>query len=404
MVVPYRHEKPLFTIACIVASLLWLLLLAGTFGLILIYLLLGLIVYLFIQSGFIAYLKGTGVKVTAEQYPDLHQRLVACCQRVGVDPMPDTYLLRTDFFNALATRFLGRNFIVLFTDVLDALEDSPGAVNFYIGHELGHIHRKHLQWSWFLMPAMFLPLLGTALRRAQEYTCDRYGTACCDSDADVRSALAAIAAGNSRWKTINADAYVAQVGVTGGFWMSLNELTGDYPWLTKRMATALALRSGQQVEFPSRHWLAKLLAVFIPRFGAGGGAAGLLLMIALVGILAAVALPAYQEYTLRAQMAGALVEAQELQAQMASYRLQQGAWPAPNLSALGYPDDQPLAGTGGAYVLDIYEDGVIGIDVSALLGGSEQYIVLEPQQEGDAVDWICYGQNVATQYLPTSCQ
>lgn len=33
-------------------------------------------------------------------------------------------------FNAFATRFFGRDFLVLYSDVVDALEDNPDALNF----------------------------------------------------------------------------------------------------------------------------------------------------------------------------------------------------------------------------------------------------------------------------------
>jgi hypothetical protein len=44
------------------------------------------------------------------------------------------FLLNGDgIFNAFATRFLGRNLMVLFSDIVDAMEAQPEALNFYIG-------------------------------------------------------------------------------------------------------------------------------------------------------------------------------------------------------------------------------------------------------------------------------
>ena len=169
----------------------------------------------------------------------MYEKLVRGCEKVGLNEIPEAYLLRTDFFNALATRSLGGYFVVLFTDVVDALESQPGAIDFYIGHELGHIHRKHLTRRTFIMPASVLSVIGTALRRAEEYTCDRYGVACCQSEDDITAAMAAIGAGDSRWKSINIDSYLKQIAYTNGFWMSFNELISDYPWLTKRMSARL---------------------------------------------------------------------------------------------------------------------------------------------------------------------
>ena len=191
----YKNEKKLFAIAATISVILWILLVGVTFGVALIYGLLGFVMYLFAQSGFISYIKGNGVKVTAAQFPDLQDSLNKCCDKIGMDTPPEMYLLRADFFNALATKFLGRNFVVLFTDVVDALADEPAAIDFYIGHELGHIHRGHLKWGVFLFPALLLPVLGAGYRRAQEYTCDRYGAHCCDTNGNVRSAIAAMSAG-----------------------------------------------------------------------------------------------------------------------------------------------------------------------------------------------------------------
>lgn len=397
----YKNEKKLFTIAAVISMLMWLALVAVTFGTVLLYLLFGYIFFLFAHSVFISYLKGTGVKITAEQYPDLHNALVESCEKVGVKEVPEAYLLRTDFFNALATRFLGRHFIVLFTDVVDALADRPQAVNFYIGHELGHIHRKHLAFSTFLFPASILPLLGPALRRAEEYTCDRYGVACCDSADDVKAALAAIAAGDSRWQTINIDAYVGQVADTNGFWMSFNELTGDYPWLTKRMATSLAMAEGKDVKFPRRHLLAWIMATFTPRFGAGGAASLFIMMIMMVGILAAVAVPAYKDYLEKSRYAQAYSLTQPLTHAVDSYVEENESWPS-SLDELGYEDG--ISNDALKYSVDIYDDGIIGVKMDEDSDGEARYIVMEPSYSDGEVSWTCYGQNAIEKYLPADCR
>ncbi len=397
----YKHEKPLFVITMVVSILFWLVLFVGTFGLLLVYILMGYIFFLFAHSAFISYLKGTGVKITKEQYPDLHAALVESCKKVGVYMVPEAYLLRTDFFNALATRFLGRNFIVLFTDVVDALADRPEAINYYIGHELGHIHRKHLLWAPVLLPGSVFPLLGTALRRAEEYTCDRYGVACCNAKEDVQAALAAIAAGDTRWKSLNADAYLSQVEETKGFWMSFNELTGDYPWLTKRMATALELMEGRDAVFPRRSIFAWILAVFVPRFGTGG-AASLMLTIVLVGVLGVAAVPYYKEYKEKTRYAQAYITASPLTAEVESYVIKNNAWPG-SLRDLGY-EGPNLVDETLACSTAMYDDGVIGVEMGQDESGEGRYIALKPTVSGNHLEWSCFGQNVEEKYLPEACR
>jgi hypothetical protein len=194
--------------------------------------------------------------------------------------------------------------VVLYSDVVDALEQRPDAINFYIGHELGHIARSHLVWAPLLWPAGLLPLLGAAYSRAREYTCDRHGLRCTKSWGDAVLGMAALAAGEKRWKTINLKQYLEQAKATSGFWMSFHELTGDYPWLVKRIAAVKSLAQGEKVSHPGRNPLAWLLALFVPRIGIAGGAGSILIVVAIVGILAAIAIPAYQEYMARAQMSG----------------------------------------------------------------------------------------------------
>jgi Zn-dependent protease with chaperone function/type II secretory pathway pseudopilin PulG len=296
----YPRERKLGTITLVIGLLFWALMVLGTLGLGLIYLLFFFVIYLFAQSALISYVKGNGVALSAAQFPDLHQRFEACCDKLGLVETPEAYVLMGDgMFNAFATRFLGRHYVLLLSNVVDALEDHPDGVNFYIGHELGHIRMKHFTGHFWRWPALWIPLLGAAYARAQESTCDRHGAACSTSPQHAAHALAAIAAGERRWRTINLAAFGEQVQSSSGFWMSYHELTSGYPWTTKRVLRVLS----PDASMPSRHKLAYLLAAFVPYAGRLGGAAGPLILVAIIGILAAVGLPAYQDYTQRARAA-----------------------------------------------------------------------------------------------------
>ncbi|HFC4837688.1 TPA: pilin, partial [Neisseria gonorrhoeae] len=59
----------------------------------------------------------------------------------------------------------------------------------------------------------------------------------------------------------------------------------------------------------------------------------LMIVIAIVGILAAVALPAYQDYTARAQVSEAILLAEGQKSAVTEYYLNHGIWPENNGSA-----------------------------------------------------------------------
>jgi Zn-dependent protease with chaperone function len=299
----YKNERPLFIINLVLSVLFWVLIIFGTAGIILIWILLFFISYLFVQSGLIAYLKGTAVKITPNQFPDLYKQIRECCRKLDIIDIPEVYMLHADgMFNAFATKFLRKHYVVLLSDVVDALEGNEGAIKFYFGHELGHIHRDHLFWGPILFPASLLPLLGAAYSRAREYTCDNYGFACCNNPQDAVKGLAVLATGGKRHKTMSIEHYARQTAESGGFWMSFHELTADYPWLVKRMASIASKAKVTQVDPPQRHPLAWLLAMCVPRTVAGTSAASILIAIAVIGIIAAIAIPNFIAYRQQAEM------------------------------------------------------------------------------------------------------
>ncbi len=417
----YKNENALKLIAILISLAAWIAIVYFSKGLVLVYVLIFGLIYLFAQSGFIAYLRGTGVCVSENQYPDVHRALTESCQKLGLDPVPECYVLRTNTFNALATRFLGRSFVVLFADVVETLREHPDSLNFYLGHELGHLARRHLQWHVPLLPASFLPLLGTAHRRAQEYTCDRHGLACSPSLGAAQLGLLAIATGGSRLAATNVGGYIEQSRTTGSFWMSFHELIGDYPWLTKRVAEITAVGQGATAEHPRRNPFAWILAAFVPRFGATGSAS-LIITIAMIGVLAAIAIPALQDYTVRSQVTEGLNLAAEYRAAVEN----SGAATVEDVAALSTESLKLPAEVSTANYVDkiTVQSGAVVIEYgkSAHQALAGQQLVLTPAMHEDgSLEWICgpasappgatpviddYAQytSVMPKYLPAACR
>ncbi|MET0857522.1 MAG: M48 family metalloprotease [Telluria sp.] len=399
----YKNEKTLFGIMLVLSVLLWILLVVGTVGLALVYGALFFLVYCFAQSALISHIKGNGVQITAQQFPDLHRQIAACCEKLEQREQPDAYLMQMGgAFNAFATRFFGRDFLVLYSDVVDALEDNPDALNFYIGHEIGHIKRRHLKWSSVLLPASILPVIGAAYSRAREYTCDRHGMAACDHPLNAEFGIAALAAGGKRWRTMSKSEYIGQSRHTDSFWMSFHELVGDYPWLVKRMGAVRALAQGQEPSQPRRHPMAMVLALFVPRLGVGGGG-GLIVTIAVVGILAAVAIPAYQDYTKKSQVAAAYEGGRQTTAAVEKYFYANDKVPA-TLEAAG-ASAQP-AGNASIELIQLNpENAVIRVLTRMTTVHGQGVLVFAPSLDANKrIAWKCGAEDIDARLLPPQCR
>ena len=70
----YVTEKRLFVVLSIISIAVWVGLVVSALGIALVYLLFFFVFYLFAHSAFIAYLKGAGVRITLQQFSDLHTR------------------------------------------------------------------------------------------------------------------------------------------------------------------------------------------------------------------------------------------------------------------------------------------------------------------------------------------
>ncbi|HFC6244377.1 TPA: pilin [Neisseria meningitidis] len=120
----------------------------------------------------------------------------------------------------------------------------------------------------------------------------------------------------------------------------------------------------------------------------------LMIVIAIVGILAAVALPAYQDYTARAQVSEAILLAEGQKSAVTEYYLNHGKWPKNNTSAgvASTPSDIK-----GKYVKEVeVKNGVV--TATMLSSGVNKEIQgkklsLWAKRQDGSVKWFC-GQPV----------
>ncbi|HFC8901446.1 TPA: pilin [Neisseria meningitidis] len=119
----------------------------------------------------------------------------------------------------------------------------------------------------------------------------------------------------------------------------------------------------------------------------------LMIVIAIVGILAAVALPAYQDYTARAQVSEAILLAEGQKSAVTEYYLNHGEWPANNSSA-GVASSADIK---GKYVQKVeVNNGVITATMASSNVNNEikgKKLSLWAKRQAGSVKWFC-GQPV----------
>ena len=247
------------------------------------------VLFLAAQAVLVAYVRGSAVRLGPEQFPELHRRVLDIARRIDLDDVPDAYLMQAGgALNAFATRLLGLNVIVLYSELLAACGDNAAARDMIIGHELGHIKAGHLQLRWLLAPSMLVPFLGTALSRAREYTCDRYGLAGAGDLTGALLGLTVLAAGGKHAPAVNRRALALQRADLNTGWLTIGEWLGSHPPLAKRLA-ALDPTLVQGTKMPLAGRLRGLLIV------------GVFALVVAAGIvIAALAVPAFMREARRA--------------------------------------------------------------------------------------------------------
>ncbi|GMR21240.1 MAG: M48 family metallopeptidase [Gammaproteobacteria bacterium] len=213
----------------------------------------------------LARIRGHAVAIGGKQFPDLARRLSAVCKRLQVENLPRAYLFNDPKLQrSHSLKLFGQSHLALQAEIISAFTERQSAIDFVIGYELARSHDPLNAWQPLLAPAAILPLLGAAYARARIYHYDRIGLAACKTKVDAAFALAILATGGRRWKSLNIPQFASQSTEAAQFWNSLNELQSDSPWLTKRMAHLRAAATQSDAFVPRHHPLAYAIGLLIP--------------------------------------------------------------------------------------------------------------------------------------------
>ena len=134
----------------------------------------------------------------------------------------------------------------------------------------------------------------------------------------------------------------------------------------------------------------------------------LMIVVAIIAILAAIAIPAYQDYLVRTQVSEGAVLADGAKTAVAEFYSNKGTLTNTGKNAsMGLATD---ASINGKYVskVEVTTAGVI----NAYYGGpkastkipSTSILVISPITNAGSVNWVCRSATIDAKYLPTSCR
>lgn len=136
----------------------------------------------------------------------------------------------------------------------------------------------------------------------------------------------------------------------------------------------------------------------------------LMIVVAIIGILAAVAIPSYQDYTKRAHVSEGLSLAAAAKTGVSEYYGSMGAWPTAATGGTineraGIAKKESINGNAVDSV-EIKAGGLIEITYNDKVKSGAK-VVLKPVPDSGAIKWECnkaVGTTVETKLLPSNCR
>ena len=125
----------------------------------------------------------------------------------------------------------------------------------------------------------------------------------------------------------------------------------------------------------------------------------LMIVVAIIGILAAIAIPAYQDYIVRSKVTELVTAADACKTSVAEYYQSQNVFPA-NLTVAG------CRATGTDFFTALAYDGTThAITVSGTDAVKGTNIILTPSENSGGLTWLCSTQDDAhKKYVPANCR
>jgi type IV pilus assembly protein PilA len=130
----------------------------------------------------------------------------------------------------------------------------------------------------------------------------------------------------------------------------------------------------------------------------------LMIVMAVIGILASIAIPAYQDYTIRAQISEGIVLSGGARAALTDYFIDRGDWPQNNVKA-GLANLNNIKGkyTKSVRVNDNVITIMFGYDAHNVIFNKK--ITMTAQESFGVIRWVCTSAGaIPDRHLPQGCR
>ncbi len=127
----------------------------------------------------------------------------------------------------------------------------------------------------------------------------------------------------------------------------------------------------------------------------------LMIVVAIIGILAAIAIPAYQDYTKRTHVSEGMSLAGAAKTAVAEYYASEGTWPGTNTLA-GLSESNTITGN-AVQKVKVSGSGSITVTYNNKVDTGKT-LILVPTDAGGGITWTCNTGDVDNKYLPSACR
>ncbi len=128
---------------------------------------------------------------------------------------------------------------------------------------------------------------------------------------------------------------------------------------------------------------------------------GVFVAIMVLGILAAIAIPAYQDYTIKAKVMGSMAAATEVREAVEQFIIDERAYPGSNAD-VGIAEH---AASDGVHAFTVQEGGVIVMTFTGKIRALEtKTLIFTPRVEDNTLYWDCRGGTLRARFRPSECR